>query len=176
VGALLLLASLFLPWEKAPSGSGQVTGFSNLFADPRTVDGWSSGVGPAAALSAVLLAAVAAVAVARPNLSRRLALGRCALFAGYFVIAVGAGARFSVQRQAVELKGARFHYGYGAYLGIAGGAIALIAAGAMRRRELERFAPLLNSPLSVPLSACSLRSCCRGRGSNSLFSASNSQT
>jgi hypothetical protein len=87
----------------------------------------------------VLLAAVAAVAVARPNLSRRLALGRCALFAGYFVIAVGAGARFSVQRQAVELKGARFHYGYGAYLGIAGGAIALIAAGAMRRRELERF-------------------------------------
>src|SRR2546421_10619655 len=93
VGALLLLASLYLPWEKASSGSRDPTGFLNLFPDPLSVDGWSSGAGPAAALSALLLAAVAAAAVVRPGLSRRLPLGQCALFVGYFAVAVGAGAR-----------------------------------------------------------------------------------
>src|SRR4051812_27796181 len=61
-GALLLLASLYLPWEKASSGSRDPTGFLNLFPDPLSVDGWSSGAGPAASLSALLLAAVAAAA------------------------------------------------------------------------------------------------------------------
>ena len=45
-----------------------------------SVSGWSSEVGPAAALFALLLAAVAAAAWSRPNLARRLPLGRCALF------------------------------------------------------------------------------------------------
>jgi hypothetical protein len=135
VGALLLLASLYLPWERASSSGRAPTGFLNLLSG----DGWASGVGPAAALSALLLTAMAAVAVARPNLSRRLPLGRCALFAGYFAVAVGAGARSAAQRNSAALDGAHFDYGYGAYAGIAGGIIALIAAGAMRRRELERY-------------------------------------
>jgi hypothetical protein len=114
-------------------------GLLNLFPDPLSVDGWSSGVGPAAALYALLLAGVAAAAVARPSLSRRVPLGQCALFAGYFAVAVGAGARSGAQRQAIELGGAHFRFGHGAYLGIAGGIIALIATGAMRRQELERY-------------------------------------
>ena len=81
MGALLLLASLYLPWEKA-SGSRNPAGFLNLGQDPLSLDGWSSGVGPAAALSALLLAGLAAVAVARPNQLRRLPLGLCALVAG----------------------------------------------------------------------------------------------
>ena len=135
VGALLLLVSLYLPWERASSSGRDPTGFLNLLSG----DGWASGVGPAAALSALLLTAVAAVALARPNLSCRLPLGRCALFAGYFAVAVGAGARSAAQRNSAALDGAHFDYGYGAYFGIAGGIIALIAAGAMRRRELERY-------------------------------------
>jgi hypothetical protein len=60
-GAVLLLASLYLPWQQAacrsPSCSG---GFGGRFvAETQSVDGWSSQVGGAAALVAVLLACAA---------------------------------------------------------------------------------------------------------------------
>lgn len=126
-GALLVLASLYLPWEKASSGGA-----------PLSLDGWLSGIGPPAALSALVLASLAAVAVARPNLSDRLALGLCALLTGYFTVAVAAAARSSAQRLAVGLNALHFHYAYGAYVGVTGAAIALLAAGAMRRAELGR--------------------------------------
>lgn len=88
--------SLYMPWQKASCGpeclrgqGGDVTGLLNLFSENLSVDGWSSGVGDAAALSALLLAAVAGVALARPNLAGRLPLGLCALFLGYFALARG---------------------------------------------------------------------------------------
>jgi hypothetical protein len=131
-GALLLLASLYVPWQRESCGSRCLGG-------SLTVDGWSSGVGPAAALFALLLAAVAAVALARPDLSDRLALGRCALVAGYFGLAVAAQARSVAQERAVALKAIHFHYAYGAYLGIAGAIVVLLVPCALRRRELERY-------------------------------------
>jgi hypothetical protein len=138
VGALLLLASLYLPWEKASSSSGDPTGFLNLGLNPLSLDGWSSGIGPAAALSALLLAAVVAAAVARPNLSRRLPLGLCALFAGYFAVAVGAAVRSYAREREIEMKISHFHYAYGAYVRVSSAIVALLAAGAMRRAELVR--------------------------------------
>jgi hypothetical protein len=130
-GALLILASLYLPWQKF-RGRG---GFLSTFAGSLTVDGWSTAVGPAAALFALLLAAMAAVALARPDLTTRLPLGQCALLAGYFGLAVGAQTRSF----ASGLQLQHVHFAYGAYLGIAGVIVALLAAGVMRWRELVQY-------------------------------------
>jgi hypothetical protein len=145
-GALASLASLYLPWQEASCGpeclraqGGDVTGLLNLFSGNLSVDGWSSGVGDVAALSALLLAAVAAVALARPDLADRLPLGLGALFVGYFGLAVAAAARSIAQQREVGMKGVDFHYAYGAYLGVAAAAVVVVAAGAMRRQELGRF-------------------------------------
>jgi hypothetical protein len=127
-GALLLLASLYLPWQEFRGRAGVFS----LFAASPTLDGWSTAVGPAAALFALLLATMAVVALARPDLTARLPLGRCALFAGYFGLAVGAQTR-SV---ASGLQLQHVHFAYGAYLGIAGVVVALLAASVMRWREL----------------------------------------
>jgi hypothetical protein len=144
-GALFLLVSLYLPWQKASCGpeclrgqGGDVTGLLNLFSGNLTVDGWSSGIGDAAALSALLLAAVAGVALARPNLEGRLPLGLCAVFVGYFAFAVAAAARSVAHQREVGMNGVDFHDAYGAYLGVAGGIVALLAATALRRKELVR--------------------------------------
>src|SRR5215211_523494 len=144
-GALALLVSLYLPWQKASCGpecvrgqGGDVTGLLNLFSENLSVDGWSSGIGDAAALSALLLAAVAGVALARPNLACRLPLGLCAVFVGYFALAVAAAARSVADQREVGMEGVDFHYAYGAYLGVAGGIVALLAAAALRRNDLVR--------------------------------------
>jgi hypothetical protein len=130
-GALLLLASLYVPWQKARDQGGLLSSFPQIL----NVDGWSTAVGPAAALFALLLAALAAVALARPNLMARLPLGQCALFAGYFGLAVGAQTRsVAHERQLVHV-----HFDYGAYLGIAGVIVALLAAGVIRRQELLQY-------------------------------------
>jgi hypothetical protein len=143
-GGLLLLVSLYLPWQEAslPSGQGfsgqrgDVAGLLNLFSGSRTVDGWSSGVGEAAALFALLLAAVAGAALVRPNLAGRLPLSQCALFAGYFGIAVGVQARSVAHQRKIGLDEVDFHWAYGAYLGIAAGVLVLLAAGAIGRGKL----------------------------------------
>lgn len=143
-GGLLLLLSLYLPWQAAslPSGQGlsgqrgDVAGLLNLFSGNLTVDGWSSGVGDAAALFALLLAAVAAAALARPSLAGRLPLSQCALFAGYFGLAVGAQARSVADQRDVAFDGVDFHWAHGAYLGIAAGVLVLLAAGTIGRRTL----------------------------------------
>ncbi|MEK6274066.1 MAG: hypothetical protein AABM30_01855 [Actinomycetota bacterium] len=82
----------------------------------------------------MVLAAVAGAAWVRPGLARRLPLGRCALLAGYFGIAVG----FQTRSETWKL-GESFHYAYGAYVGLAATIIILVAAGAERRRELARY-------------------------------------
>ncbi|HEU0246303.1 MAG TPA: hypothetical protein VFR38_04385 [Gaiellaceae bacterium] len=144
-GALALLVSLYMPWQKASCGreclrgqGSDVTGLLNLFSENLSVDGWSSGVGDAAALSALLLAAVAGIALARPNLADRLPLGLCAVVVGYFALAVAAAARSVAHQREVGMNGVDFHYAYGAYLGVAGGIVALLAAAALRREELVR--------------------------------------
>jgi hypothetical protein len=129
-GALLLLASLYLPWQEFRGRGDSLT-----FAGSQSLDGWSTGVGPAAALFALLLATMAAGALARPDLTARLPLGQCALLAGYFGLAVGAETRSVAS--ALQLH--HVHFAYGAYLGIAGVIVALLAAGVLRWRELVQY-------------------------------------
>lgn len=142
-GGLVLLASLYMPWQEASCGpaclrgqDGDVTGFLNLFSGNLSVDGWSSGIGDAAALSALLLVGTAALALAHSSLASRLPLGLSAVVVGYFGFAVAAQARAVANQREVGMEGVDFHYAYGAYLGVAGGIVALLAAAALRREEL----------------------------------------
>ena len=143
-GGVVLLVSLYLPWQEASLRSGQrfggqggdVAGLLNLFSGRLTIDGWSSGVGEAAALFALLLAAAAAVALARPNLAARLPLGQCALFAGYFGLAVGAQASSVADQRAIGFEDVDFHWAYGAYLGIAAAVLVLPVAATMERAKI----------------------------------------
>lgn len=158
--ALVLLASLYLPWEKAPCGPGCTPGRIGVPAgliNPFSVslNGWLSGVvGDAAGLLALLLAAVAAVALARPKLEGRLPLRLCALLAGYFGFAVAAQARSVAHHSQPVIPGTSFHYAYGAYLGVAAAVVALVSAGAMQRHDLGRArspSPLATIVLGVCL-------------------------
>ena len=90
VGGLVLLVSLYQPWQEASvrEQGRDVPGLLNLLGRSLTVDGWSSGIGEATALAALLLAAVAILALARPELADRLPLGLCALVVGYFGLAL----------------------------------------------------------------------------------------
>jgi hypothetical protein len=143
-GALAVAASLYLPWREAScasactGGQGGVAGLLNLFAGGLSVDGWALQVGGVAALFALLLAALAVTGFARPNLADRLPLGFCALLVGYFGFALAVQARSVAGRREIGLKGIDFHYAYGAYVGVAGGIVALVAAAALRRDELVR--------------------------------------
>src|SRR5574337_1682198 len=147
-GALALLVSLYLPWQQTSCGpactrarGGEAGGALNdLFSVTVSISGWSSGLGDAAALGALLLAAVAGAALARPHLTDRLPLGFCAVLAGYFALAVAAVSRSVASQQAIETKlvGVHGQYAYGAYLGVTGGIAGLLAAGALRRDELVR--------------------------------------
>src|SRR5712691_11847362 len=140
VGGLLVLASLYLPWQEASCNSAQCGAglLGGFVAETQSVDGWSSQVGAATALVALLLAAVAGVALLRPWLATRLPLGLCALLAGYFAFAVAAVARSNAHYRELGSRALHFHYAYGAYLGVAGGIVALLAAAALHRDELVR--------------------------------------
>jgi len=145
-GGLLVLASLYLPWQQTSRDSGHslageggtVSGLLNRFAT-EAVDGWSSAVGEATALFAAALAALAAIALARPTLAARLPLGQCALLTGYFTIAVGAETRSVADQQETSLGGVDLNYTYGAYLGVATAILVLLTAGAMRRNEFAAY-------------------------------------
>jgi hypothetical protein len=136
----LLLASLYLPWQAQSCTTGEffhgqpVCALLDLFSGERTTDGLSSEVGRAAALFALLLAALAAAAWARPGLGRGLPLGRCALLAGYFGLAVGVETHTSANPEGFDA-----HLAYGAYVGLTAIIVILAAAGAARRGELTRY-------------------------------------
>jgi hypothetical protein len=143
--ALVLLASIYLPWQTASCGAGCASapvigggGLGKALAATLSIDGWSSEVGGAAAVVALLLAAAAAAARIRPNLVSRLPLGLCALLAGYFGLAVAAQTRSMARQRGAALPTSDFHFAYGAYLGVAAAIVALVVAGAMRRRDLTR--------------------------------------
>ena len=141
-GALLLLASLYLPWAKAScSALGNVGGLRNLTVCP-AVAAWSSPAGDAAALSALLLGFVAAAALGRPGGRHDRLLSVCALLAGYFGLALGA-ATHSVA------YGEQVHFASGAYVGGAGAIVVLAAAAAARRWTFRRAAGLRLVSLAV---------------------------
>jgi hypothetical protein len=153
LGGALLLVSLYLPWQRVsvnPSEFGDLPGsvesLLQFFRGQETLDGWESGVAPAAALAALLLVALSAVALARPELSTRLPLGRVAVAAAYFGIAVAVDSR---SRGKFLISGAEsaadLEFAYGAYIGLGAVAAVLLATVVLRQPELH----LLRSPLAV---------------------------
>jgi hypothetical protein len=160
-GSLALVVSLYLPWQtvSTPSsastsrfggaGGGATAGLLNLFSGSAnlSVDGWSPSVSGPAALSGLLLASLFAVGLVRPVLVNRLPIGLCGLFVGYFAFAVAAVARSNAHYRTVayrQLGAFHFHYAYGAYIGVAGGMVALITVGGLRRNEILRGRSLVS--------------------------------
>ena len=148
LGGALLLVALYLPWQRISvdlsefgDQGGTVDGLLHVFGGSDLFEGWASTVAPAAALAALLLVGLSAVAFARPALTSRLPLGRCAFAAAYFGVAVAVDTR-SQGELAVRGTGADLLFAYGAYLGLGGAAALLLAALALRRAEL----PKLRSP------------------------------
>jgi hypothetical protein len=118
---LVLLASLYLPWEEASLGRGSLL---NLFPI-QTLDGWSSYLADATALADLILVGVAVAAVLRPGIARRLPLTWSALLAFYLTVAVGADVRSTADRDERFQRTLHFHNAYGAYLAIAAASVAL---------------------------------------------------
>ena len=153
VGSLVLLVSLYQPWQEASvrEQDRNVASLLNLFSQRLTIDGWSSGIGEATALAALLLAAVAILALARPERSDRLPLGLCALVVGYFGLALAVQAR-SVAHQRDATTGGieiEFQFAWGAYIGVAAAIAVLLAAGAMPRQELVSARSVVSSAALV---------------------------
>ena len=152
VGGLLVLVSLYSPWQESEQGfaggyfgpqDGAVQELLNLFSGNETVDGWSAGAGQVAGLFALLLVALGAAALARPTRAGRLPLGRCALLVVYFAVAVGAETlSVAHQRGIADVERA-----YGSYLGLGGAIAVLLAAGAMRRGELVQYRSVSRLPV-----------------------------
>ena len=140
VGGLVLLVSLYAPWQDASVREQRrdVASLLNLFGRTLTIDGWSSGIGEATALAALLPATVAILALARPELADRLPLGLCALVVGYFGLALAVQARSVAQQRELMTRGidVEFQFAWGAYLGVAAAIAVLLAAAAMRRQEV----------------------------------------
>jgi hypothetical protein len=148
-----MLAALYLPWQRASPDLSDFKGVPvgsvlNLFSGSESLDGWDTGVAPAGALAALLLVGLSAVAWARPGLIARLPLGRCALVAAYFAVAVAVETRSRVRLPFLTEEGdlsADIQLGYGAYIALAAAAAALLAALLLRRSELREH----RSPLAV---------------------------
>jgi hypothetical protein len=142
---VLTLASLFMPWQRAGCSdgggdpfapdTGSSAGLANLFLGncQPPIDGWSS-VGEVATLAAVLLVALAALTVARPQLESRLPLAQAAGAVAFFTIALVAHTRLDARRPTFADAG--FHTAYGTYVGAAAALLALAAACVLRRDEL----------------------------------------
>lgn len=123
--AMTCLASLYLPWETAPRV-------------PVAPTGWESSFGQAAGLLALALAAGAAAALARPRLETRLPLARSAFLLGYLGLSVWAELRALGMYEQSALAHESVRYGSGAYLGVAGALVAVLAAQVLRRDEFAR--------------------------------------
>jgi hypothetical protein len=128
-GALGLLVSLYLLWRTATCRAQEYFGAPvscdplNLFSSQGLYEGIETSVGHVAGLFAVLLIFLAAASLVRPRLARRLPLGRAALAASYFTLAVGLESRSDARDGIFDSM-----YAYGAYVGLAAGLIVLFAA------------------------------------------------
>ena len=123
---LAFLASLYLPWQEA-------AGLDRLGAG--RIDGWTA-FGFAAALFALCLVAASAVSVARPALAARVPLGQCALLVAYASGALAVDTWYERQYGIGVDARLHYHYAYGAFLGLAAGAAAVVAALVLRRLSL----------------------------------------
>jgi hypothetical protein len=161
-GCVLLLVSLYLPWQEPASGSvirglfltqgGPTAALPNLFSGEGqpSIDGWASRVSPAAALSALLLAVSAAAALVRPSRRAGIPLGQLALVAGYFSVAVAIDTLSLVAR--LDVPPVTLHLAYGAYLGLAAIGYLVVAAG-MRWRSYLDWRPFAGRPAVLLLAA-----------------------
>lgn len=145
-GGALLLVALYLPWQRF---SFDVHEFG---VDPSVLglepfEGWNSSVAPATALAALLLVGLSAVAFARPGLTARLPLGRCALAAAYFGVAVAVETRSQGEIGLGETADLRL--AYGAYLGLGAAAALLVAGLALRRAELRALRSLFSATAAI---------------------------
>jgi hypothetical protein len=138
-GGLIILGSLYLPWQQAPAPSNQnhILGLLNLGST--SLDGWSSGIGDAVALVALLLVGLSTASLSGRRGADRLPLGRCASLAGFLALAVADVTRSVAHERGLSPQGAHFHFAYGAYLGVAAGAVVVVAAVSLRRREIVGY-------------------------------------
>lgn len=145
LGGALLLVALYLPWQRFSVDVSELDGGESLSSllPLDVLEGWDSGVAPAAAFAALLLVGLSAVALVRPQLTTRLPLGRVAVATAYFGVAVAADTR---SRGRLSFGGAGdLQLAYGAYVALGAAVATLIAALALRRAEL----PQVRSPFTA---------------------------
>ncbi len=154
---VLVLVSLYLPWQEAScasgaglsvSGSGASATLPDLFdCSLSHINGWSS-VGDVAALASLLLAVLASAAFVWPTTRARLSLEQGALALAYFTIAVAAQTRLEgrqssfVGQASGETAGGHFHLAYGTYVGLAAAAFAVLGGVAAAGETLRARPPL----------------------------------
>ena len=150
-GALTFLASLYLPWQDM-NDSGFFGGGGGKPGSTRppqhllggtSSDGWSTEATVLASLVALVLVAGVAVGLVRPvTRGRRLPLFPLALALLYLAIAglvtLHALRTLEATTQQNRNPALHFHFAYGAYLGVAAAAIALLAAVFLDRARLAR--------------------------------------
>jgi hypothetical protein len=148
--ALTFLASLYLPWQVSPRACNPAG--TDCFSGTSS-DAWSSSLGDAAAVIGVALVAATAAALVRRRLVGRLPLAAGALLAVYMGIATAALLRARVVGFAPFDHNVHFHWGYGAYLGVASGIAAAVVAAVIRGREVlpKRSTEALASALGLAL-------------------------
>jgi hypothetical protein len=139
--ALVLLASLFLPWRE--TATGRNLAFTNadslitIFNGGR-VDGWVGIAGDVAVLLVVATVLATVATLRSPHLSARLPVGGLGVALGYFAVTVAHEAHML----AGELGGftgkpqtLHSSWAYGFYLGIASAGVAALSALAFRGSE-----------------------------------------
>lgn len=140
LGGALLLVSLYLPWQRASLDLSDYDGTREtlllLFGGMDSWDGWYSEVAPAAALATLVLIGLVAAVLVRPGLEERLPIGRSAMIAAYFGLAVAFDVRSRAQLDGGNIDLGNYHLDYGAYLGIASAVVLLAGAGSLRRQEV----------------------------------------
>ena len=136
-GSLTFLASLYLTWVTVarPTCHGL---FCDLNAPLFT--GWSSGVGDAAALMALALAAAAIACMIRPSLADLLSLGAAALMLVYLAVAADALVWHAASSYAHEENG-KLVWAFGGYLAFAAAVVTALSAWVFRDVAMPRTAP-----------------------------------
>lgn len=132
--ALVLLVSLYLPWQAAQPAQPP-TDPLGILEGHFDIDGWGGtglGFGSLAAVLALALVVASGVTLAQ---AARVPLARCGLLVGYAAAAVAVDTwyerRYVAPGADIPL---RFHFAYGAYLGLAAGAAAVLGAVGLRSR------------------------------------------
>jgi hypothetical protein len=131
---LTFLASLYLPWQGARPAQPP-TDPLGILEGQFDIDGWGGtglGFGSLAAVLALALVVASGVTLAQ---AARVPLAPCGLLVGYAAAAVAVDTwyerRYVAPGADVPL---RFHFAYGAYLGLAAGAAAVLGAVGLRSR------------------------------------------